>query len=290
MLLKSRVNRPVPRDRILRGSPVDHPILPAVQAGVMSLRRLNSGGEQGLKGFLRRAGFREAGPGGLIQLPDPGRALVRKGQRRVAVEIVDHPVVRRRLQVLHGFRAVVPVAAHQNQRPRGDPPDPPDAFPRDAVPRPAESLIRHLVQQLKGHLLRVIKPGGQPFPQLKEPFLAAFAVEEALLLFPFVKGKTVGLVQVQHHLQLPRSGPGKRLFYPGEALRPLLPPLILKNVVIHGNPDMVQPPGGDDVKVLLRDKVVHPLPGIIALGKPPAQVHAPVEAKGLHPHDCFLLF
>ena len=88
-----------------------------------------------------------------------------KGQRIIAVEIVDNPVVRGFIQLRNRVRAVVPVTAHQDQGPGGDPADAGNAFRGDPVPGGDEGAIRDLVEQLKGNPVRIGKTFRQALPQ-----------------------------------------------------------------------------------------------------------------------------
>ena len=89
---------------------------------------------------------------------------MREVQGIIAVEIVDHQVIRRRIEILQGFGAVVVIAADQDQRVRRNRPDPPDTVLHHPVPGRDIFPVRYLVQQLKGNLPRFAEGPGQLFP------------------------------------------------------------------------------------------------------------------------------
>ena len=204
-------------------------------------------------------------------------------QRIVAVEVVNHPVICRQIQVLHRVRAVVPVAAHQDQAVRRNRPDPADAFCRDPVPLIDHGSVRHLVQQLKGDILRIIEAGCQAFPQPVEPFLVFRASEKAAFFVADIEGV------VQHHLQAALQAPFHR---PGDSAEAFLAQLALRrfqHIIVHGKPHMIQSPAGNHIYILFLNKVIQPFFGIITLGEPSAQVHASVKSVILHFHSLHFL-
>ena len=124
----------------------------------------------------------------------------------------------------------------------------------------------------------------QSFPQAVKTFLVRQAAKKAAFLMGRVKGIAGCFMQVQHHLQPALDAPVRRPGNPVKSLRAQAAFGRFQHIVIHGNPDVVQPPSGNYVNILFRNKVIQAVPGIIALGEPAAQVHAPVKTEIFHLH------
>ena len=204
---------------------------------------------------------------------------MREGQRVIAVEVVNHPAVQRCGQVLHRVRTVVPVAADQDQRVRRDGADAADTGLGNAVPRVDEARIGHLVEQLKGNILRVTEPAGHFFPEGIEAVLQFFVCKETAFRFPDIKGKTGGFMQVQHDLQAAGFAPADGTANPHEALFTPAAVLVFQYVVIHRDPDMVQTPGSDCVEVFFGNEMLQPVLGIVTLREPAPQVDTAAETE-----------
>ena len=279
MLLQHGVDGLEPLHRVLGGSHVDHAILAAIQGGVVLFRRRDGISKAILEEGLRGAAVGKGHAGVHVKVLHPGRTLMGEGHGIVAMEVVQHLLVRGGGQILHRGGSIVPVAAHQNDHLRRNGADAAHRLLPHPVPHVDEALLGDLVQQLEhdqvGHAAIA---AGNILPQGVEALLIGFVVEEAGLGLALVKGEARRFVQIQHHLQAILAAHLRR------PVQLSIAAAVVQHIVVHGDAHVIQLPAGDLRKVLFLDELVEPRVAVVALAQPAAQVHTAVDAHFLQ-HD-----
>ena len=293
MLLEYRVYHLEPFQGVLGGDYVDNAVLSAVDLDALLLRLFESGGERLLEVFLGDAALLEAEPLLYVDhMRRPGCSLMGELHRRVAVEIVDHLIVKGLVKILHRIRTVVPVAAHKDNRVGSILPYPADALLYHLVPDGDVALICDLVQQLEsGVAVHFSEALRYLLPEPVKPLLQRLALEEAVLVLAvIIEGEAGSLVDIYNGVEPVLLRSHYRLLHQREAALLVTAHVVLEYIVIYRYPHMVKPPGSDSLKVLLLYEAVQSLLAVVALGEPAAEVYPSVKFHFLkHIFTSFLI-
>ena len=162
----------------------------------------------------------------------------------VAVEVVDYPGVYGNPEVLDRHDAVVEHSAHDYVAVRSDGPDEFYVLCQYGVPCILDLEEHNLVQRLECHLMRIGgKAPGNLFPEREEPCLKGIVIEELLPVHVFlqrVKGVAVALVEVYEHVEPVHLAPLPAVLQIAEPALYLVAGFIFKDIVVHGNPYVVE--------------------------------------------------